>query len=132
MSDLPPDANSDAEAERQKMRSRVKWEFRGAGQPLDLERHVSKAGDWVESILEAIGVKGGLEEERVKETWRSLVGEVVASQTEPVSLRKGCLTLQVLQPSMRYHLEQLKGELLRKLQRELGEEQVKSVRLVIG
>jgi len=78
------------------------------------------------------GVQGGLEEERVKEAWSSLAGELVAKQTEPVSLRKGCLTLKVLQPAMRYHLEQLKPGLLRKLQNELGKSNVTSLRLTIG
>ena len=68
----------------------------------------------------------------MKEAWSSLAGELIAKQTEPVSLRKGCLTLKVLQPAMRFHLEQLKPGLLRKLQEELGEENVLSLRLTIG
>ena len=77
-------------------------------------------------------MRGGLDEDRVKEAWSTLAGELVAKQTEPVSLRKGCLTLKVLQPAMRYHLEQLKPGLLRKLQAELGEDHVISLRLTIG
>ena len=57
---------------------------------------------------------------------------MIADQTEPVSLRKGCLTLKVLQPAMRYHLEQLKPQLLKKLKSELGEENIKSLRLTVG
>jgi len=79
-----------------------------------------------------VGLRGGLDEDRVKEAWSSLVGELLAKQTEPVSLRRGCLTLRVLQPAMRYHLEQLKPSLLGKLQRELGQDQVSSLRLMIG
>ncbi len=115
-----------------KIRAQVVREWIGAPRPLDLNKNVSEASEWIESLLEKIGMTGGLEEERVIETWRELAGELVASQTAPVSLRRGCLTLKVLQPSMRFHLEQLKPQLLRKLQQELGEEHLKSLRLTIG
>jgi predicted nucleic acid-binding Zn ribbon protein len=114
------------------MRAELVRQWVGAPRPLDLNRNVSEASAHLEVILEGIGVSGGLDEERVKEAWASLAGEVVARQTEPVSLRRGCLTLRVLQPAMRYHLEQLKPGLLRRLQSELGESNVSSLRLTIG
>lgn len=114
------------------MRADIINQWVGAPRPLDLSRNVSEASAHIEAILESIGVRGGLDEERVKEAWATLAGELVAKQTEPVSLRKGCLSLRVLQPAMRYHLEQLKPGLLRRLQEELGEENVKSLRLTIG
>jgi len=114
------------------MRAQVTREWVGAPRPLDLGKNISPASDHIEAILESIGIRGGLDEEEVKATWRTLAGELVAKQTEPASLRKGCLTLKVLQPSMRYHLEQLKPGLLRKLQSELGEDNIKSLRLTIG
>ena len=114
------------------MRADVVRQWVGAGRPLDLEKNVTKASAHLEEVLEVLGVSGGLEEERVKEAWASLAGELIAKQTEPVSLRKGCLTLKVLQPAMRYHLEQLKPGLLRRLQSELGEGNVTSLRLTIG
>ena len=114
------------------MRADIVGQWVGASRPLNLNKNVTEASTHLEAILESIGVSGGLEEERVKEAWASLAGELVAKQTEPVSLRKGCLTLKVLQPAMRYHLEQLKSGLLRKLQKELGESNVTSLRLTIG
>ena len=114
------------------MRADVVGQWVGASRPLNLEKNISEAGAHIEAILESIGVQGGLDEERVKEAWSLLAGNLIAKQTEPVSLRKGCLTLKVLQPAMRYHLEQLKPGLLRKLQSELGAENVTSLRLTIG
>jgi len=114
------------------MRAELVRQWVGAPRPLDLNRNVTEASSHLEAILEGIGVSGGLDEERVKKAWASLAGEVVARQTEPVSLRRGCLTLRVLQPAMRYHLEQLKPGLLRRLQNELGEGNVTSLRLTIG
>ena len=117
---------------RKNMRADVVGQWVGTSRPLNLEKNISEAGAHIEAILESIGVQGGLDEDRVKEAWSVLAGDLIAKQTEPVSLRKGCLTLKVLQPAMRYHLEQLKPGLLRKLQSELGAENVTSLRLTIG
>ena len=117
---------------RKNMRADVVGQWVGASRPLNREKNISEAGAHIEAILESIGVQGGLDEDRVKEAWSVLAGDLIAKQTEPVSLRKGCLTLKVLQPAMRYHLEQLKPGLLRKLQSELGAENVTSLRLTIG
>ena len=114
------------------MRADIVSQWVGASRPLNLNKNISEASEHIEAILDSIGVRGGLDEDRVKEAWSSLAGELIAKQTEPVSLRKGCLSLKVLQPAMRYHLEQLKPGLLRKLQSELGEENVTSLRLTIG
>lgn len=114
------------------MRADIVGQWVGASRPLDLNKNVTAAKSHIETILESIGLQGGLDEERVKEAWSSLAGELIAKQTEPVSVRRGCLTLKVLQPAMRYHLEQLKSGLLRKLQAELGEDHITSLRLTIG
>ena len=42
----------------------------GADEPRDLDARVSRADEWITKVLEKVGVKGGLEEEKVKETWR--------------------------------------------------------------
>ncbi len=123
---------SKKERRRKQMRADIINQWVGAPRPLDLNRNITEASAHIEAILESVGLRGGLEEERVKEAWSSLAGELIAKQTEPVSLRKGCLSLRVLQPAMRYHLEQLKPGLLKKLQKELGEEHIQSLRLTIG
>ncbi|MDA7930314.1 DUF721 domain-containing protein [Akkermansiaceae bacterium] len=127
-----PGAGKEKSISRKNMRADIVSQWVGASRPLNLEKNISEAGAHIEAILESIGVQGGLDEERVKEAWSSLAGDLIAKQTDPVSLRKGCLTLKVLQPAMRYHLEQLKPGLLRRLQNELGSENVTALRLTIG
>ena len=127
-----PSTAKEKSISRRNMRADIVGQWVGASRPLNLERNISEAGAHIEAILESIGIQGGLDEDRVKEAWSLLAGDLIAKQTEPVSLRKGCLTLKVLQPAMRYHLEQLKPGLLRKLQSELGAENVTSLRLTIG
>jgi predicted nucleic acid-binding Zn ribbon protein len=125
-------SGSGKKASPQKIRSHFMRDWIGGHFPLDLNRNVSDASTFIEDILESVGMRGGLDEDRVKEAWKSLAGDAIASQTEPVSLRKGCLTLKVLQPAMRFHLEQLKPQLLRKLQSELGEENITKLRMTLG
>lgn len=117
---------------RESRRAQALRELRGGWEVEKPDRNLSEAGDWVDGILEMVGVRGGLEEETVKKAWRELAGEAIARQTEPVSLRKGCLSLRVLQPSTRFYLEGLKPALLKRLQEELGGKHVQSLRLVLG
>ena len=53
------------------MRAQVTREWVGAPRPLDLGKNISPASDHIEAILESIGIRGGLDEEEVKATWRS-------------------------------------------------------------
>lgn len=83
-------------------------------------------------ILRDLQLDEGIEESRLREAWKEVAGGFVAGQTEPVSLRSGTLTLRVLQPSMRFHLEQSRGQLLKRLKQRLGTETIREVRLIIG
>ncbi len=114
------------------MRARILREFRGVGEPLDLSQNVSKAGDLLAGILQSLQLREGIEESRLREAWHDVAGEFVARQTEPVALRQGVLTLRVLQPSMRFHLEQSRTQLLKRLQQCLGPGTIREVRLTIG
>ena len=117
---------------RDSIRARILKEFRGVGEPLDLQQNLSKAGDLLAGILRDLHLDEGIEETRLRGAWSEVAGEFVAKQTEPVSLRNGTLTLRVLQPSMRFHLEQSRGQLLRRLKQQAGLETIREVRLVIG
>ena len=119
-------------AQDRAIRATVLYDYFGAAPPLDEKRNVSSADEWVDSLLEKVGMQGGLEEERVIKAWKTLAGGLIASQTAPVSLRRGVLVLRVLQPTMRFQLEQEKRQLLRRLQEKLGSEHLKQLRLTVG
>jgi len=114
------------------IRAQVLREFRGVGEPLDLERNMSTPADLLGGILQGLRLTEGIEESRLREAWLEVAGEFVARQTEPVSLYQGVLTLRVLQPSMRFHLEQTRAQLLRRLKQRLGSRMVRDVRMVVG
>lgn len=110
----------------------VMRDWQGALTPMPTERNCSQAGDWVPDILAGLRISEGVEEGQIREGWRKVAGDFVAAQTEVVSLKRGVLVLRVLQPAMRFHLEQSRGELLQKVRQELGPKAVREVRLVTG
>lgn len=114
------------------MRRKVLREWWGGDEPLDTNRRVSLAGKFVERILREAGATGGMEEQRLRESWTAVAGEFIARHTEPISFRAGHLRLRVLQPAMRFHLEQMKAPLLARLRQELGEKNVRGIQFVLG
>ncbi len=119
-------------ARRKMIRAQVLRDFRGIGEPLDLEANVSTPADVLTDILKDLRLTEGIEESRLRGAWSEVAGEFVGRQTEPVSLKKGKLILKVIQPSMRFHLEQAKKDLLQRLQQKLGRDTVREVHLILG
>lgn len=107
-------------------------QWRQADPVQDPMRNIHTASEHINKLLSQMGISGGLEEEKLKQAWISVAGEFVAKNTKPESLKNGVLVLSVLQPSMRFHLEQMKGKLLKNLKKELGEGVVTQVRFKVG
>ena len=117
----------------EELRRRVLREWYGCDEPVRSTENILQAGEFLTEILaRAGGAKEEADLGRLREAWRALVGEVIAGQCQPDGLREGVVTLRVLQPSMRFHLEQIKPMLLRRLRSELGGGLVRSVRFVLG
>ena len=119
-------------SKRETTRARVVREFRGVGEPLDLEKNISKVGELLVGLIQDLRLNEGIEESSLRSAWNEVAGEFIAKQTEPISLQGGVLTLRVLQPSMRFHLEQSRGQLLGRLKKRLGAQTIREVRLIIG
>ena len=117
---------------RDSIRSRLLEQWWGAGERRDPDRNVAAAGDFLTDILAKLRLQDGIEESKLRGAWKEVAGEFVAAQTEPVSFKKGVLTLKVLQPSMRFHLDQSRGEILARLQQSLGKRKIREIRLTIG
>jgi hypothetical protein len=117
---------------RDSIRSRLLEQWWGAGARSDPDKNITPAGDLMAGILSKLRLQDGIEESRLRSAWKEVAGEFVAGQTEPVSFSKGVLTLKVLQPSMRFHLDQSRGEILANLQKVLGRKKLREIRLTIG
>jgi len=107
-------------------------EWLGCDKPDDLRANVSSAAAWVDGILKSQFFADGLNEEEVKAAWKEIAGDFIGANTEPVSVKEGHLVLRVTQPAVRFHLEQLKPELLKKIQDRFGKGKVRSIRFNLG
>lgn len=115
-----------------KIREEVLREWRGADEADDLNAGIHLAEKWVNAVLRATGTDDGLHEDQVRGAWKELAGDFISRHAEPVSVKDGHLVLRVTQPTMRFHLEQMKPMLLTRIREQLGPERVKSVRFTLG
>lgn len=120
------------ESRLEAIRRAVLREWRGGDDPAHPDERLHGANEFVAAILRQAGATEGIDEERLRGMWREVAGDFIARNATPVSLKGGCLTLHVLQPAMRFHLEQSRMELLRKVQQAAGDGVVKSIRFAVG
>jgi hypothetical protein len=99
---------------------------------VDKNANVCLAADFVDDIVRLAGLADGIEEHRLQQIWSELAGDFIAKGSVPVSLKRGCLTIRVTQPAMRFHLEQMRGSLLAKIRQAEGGEKIQSLRIAMG
>ena len=114
-----------------RIREEILREWRGGDEADDLSARVHRAEEFVAAVLRAAGAEDGLHEDQVKAAWQELAGDFISRHTEPVSVKNGHLVLRVTQPAMRFHLEQMKPMLLKRIQERLGEK-IRSVKFGLG
>ncbi len=115
-----------------RFREQVLRDWLGCDEPYDLNDGVTSADALMEGILEKMGLSQGINEEELRSSWGKVAGDFIGQHTKPESLRDGILRLHVLQPAMRFHLEQSKAPLLKRLQEELGADTIRDVRFILG
>lgn len=120
------------ESRLEAMRRAVLRDWRGADDPSHPDERLHLPKEFLAGILRQAGATEGIDEERLREMWKDVAGDFVSRHATPVSLKGGCVTLHVLQPAMRFHLEQMKGTLLKNLQQAAGPGVVKTLRFSVG
>ena len=116
----------------QRIREQVLREWRGAGEPADLNKGIHLPSEALDGILRRFGIQDGLDEEDVKRAWKDLAGDFISAHSAPDSVKGGQLVLRVTQPAMRFHLEQMKPMLLERLRGQLGTDKIRAIRFTIG
>ncbi len=114
------------------IRRRIRRELWGCDEVLDLNENVHLVSEYIDAIVAQAGLLDGIEEESLRSAWKDLVGDYIAKCSDPVSLKRGLLTIRVTQPAMRFHLEQMRGSLLAKVQRSLGKDKIQTIRFSMG
>ena len=96
-------------------------------------RNLHTAESLLGDILSKLPLDGeGMDPELLREGWLKAAGPFLGQQSNLLSIVKGVATIQVLQPAMRYHLQQWQGALLGKLKDQFGKDAVHSIRIRIG
>ena len=113
----------------EEIRKKVLAEWRGLPEePQPRERDVNPS-DALKKLLRKLGLSDRLNEQEIRSAWREIVGEFLAEHSLPVAVRDGILTVQVIQPAVRYELDRSwKRDILRKLQARFGAKIVREVR----
>jgi predicted nucleic acid-binding Zn ribbon protein len=113
------------------MRAMALRQWRHGDPVKDPVRNIHHAGEFLEKLLEEVGASGSIEEKHLQDAWTKVAGDFIAKNSKPESLNKGVLVLRVIQPALRFQLEQMKGKLLKNFKRELGEGVVKTIVLKV-
>lgn len=119
----------------QGFRKEILREWRGCDEVADPDSGIRLAAALVGSVmrgLRAAGLADGFDETEVRQVWKELAGEFIARHSEPASVREGVLVLRVSQPSMKFHLEQMKPLLLERVRERLGKDRIKAIRFTHG
>ena len=120
------------ESRLEAIRRAILRDWRGGEEPAHLDERLHLPKEFLAGIVRQAGATEGIDEERLRAMWKEVAGEFLSRHATPVSLKNGCLTLHVLQPAIRFQLEQTKGVLLKNIQAAAGEGLVKSIRFAVG
>ncbi|NWK54325.1 DUF721 domain-containing protein [Verrucomicrobiaceae bacterium N1E253] len=115
-----------------RVRHSLLTQWRGGVDPPAPDRNIHRADEFLSDLLKSVGLSEGIDESRLKESWSKVAGEFVAKHTVPESIRNGVLVLLVLQPTMKFHLQQMSAQLLENMRQELGSGVVKRIIFKIG
>jgi predicted nucleic acid-binding Zn ribbon protein len=115
------------------LRAKVIAEWRGLPEAFERKDRCASVGDILQKLMPRLGLGERLDEEQVKAAWRGIVGDFIAQHATPAGLSGGVLSIQVLQPSLRYELERnWKRELLTKFQEHFGKKTIREIRFRIS
>ena len=87
------------------------------------------AGDAIRQVVDSLGLAEKLREQRVLSLWEEIVGEDIAAVTQVEGFRWGQLTVSVQNPTWRHWLTFQREIIRQNLNREVGGEVVKTIRL---
>ncbi|MEI6033768.1 MAG: DUF721 domain-containing protein [Verrucomicrobiae bacterium] len=111
------------------LRRKILFEWRGLEDLKPKRDQCALVGDLLGKILPKLGLADRVGEQQITEAWREVAGDFLAKHSVPAGLAGGTLTVQVIQPSVRYELERTwKREILAKLQSRFGKKVVREVR----
>ena len=117
---------------QQRLRHKMIADWRGvADGPLNDSPVVSPA-TLIPKILQDWKLNDTLRLDEVAALWNELVGNFIAKQTSPDGLKRGVLTVRVIQPAIHHSLLSEKARLLRAMQERFGANIVRDLKFRHG
>jgi predicted nucleic acid-binding Zn ribbon protein len=111
------------------LRRKVIAEWRGLPEPPTKADRCASVGALLEKLMPKLGLKDRMSEAQILDAWKEIVGDFLAQHSIPSGLHSGVLTIQVIQPTVRYELDRTwKPEILKKLQARFGARIVREIR----
>ena len=117
---------------RQRLRHALIAQWRGVADGPLLDCPVAAVSDLVPKIVAQCGLSERLQMEEVSAAWTGIVGDFIARQTAPDGLKRGVLTIRVLQPAVHHTLMMEKARLMAKLQERFGASEVRDLKFRHG
>tara|TARA_B100001996_G_scaffold213294_1_gene163815 strand:+ start:246 stop:521 length:276 start_codon:yes stop_codon:yes gene_type:complete len=91
---------------------------------------LEKLNTTIDSFLESYGLKKGVKQNSAVLYWKEVVGEKISNNTEPQGVEHGTLTVSVSNPTWRQELVFKKKEIIKELNKKIGENTIKEVRFI--
>ena len=91
---------------------------------------MEKLNTSIQSFLENYGLKKGVKQNSAIVYWEGVVGHKISKNTEPQSVEHGTLTVSVSNPAWRQELVFKKEEIIKQLNKKIGENTIKELRFI--
>lgn len=118
---------------RSSLRKRAIAEWRGYSEPRPLlDHHFQPLSALVGKTMQGLGLGELVRESEVLEAWKEIAGDFFALHSSPSKLKDGVLYVRVLQPSIHFEIERVKGLIVEKLKKRFGARVVRELRFRLG
>lgn len=95
-------------------------------------RRAAQAGELLEKLLHSYGLDKRVRQYRALVIWDEVVGPQIAARARPNKIRGSVLEICVDQPAWMQQLQLMKPQILKKLNAQLGEGEIKEIFLKKG
>ena len=84
----------------------------------------------INNLLKAAGLEAGVSQNKALLVWDDVVGAKVSENTTPEKVEAGTLYIKASNPTWRQELMFKKEEILKKLNKKLGEKTIKEIKFI--
>ena len=119
-------------SKRPSLRHRAITEWRGYAEPHPLTESFQPLSALIGKTMQSLGLGELVRESEVLEAWKEIAGDFLAAHSAPSKLKDGVLYVRVLQPSIHFEIERVKGLIVEKLKKRFGARVVRELRFRLG